>query len=281
MLNSRKITTKVFPKLEDLPKEVVEHYAHKESDGAIIFSPPERYRKETASYFCTKCGNKGETTEEAPVCSNCGNTAFRAPINDGRYTVNCHSVRYIQKVDEYVVIREFDCYPNESAQNGIVPMSSEHFRIVLSESDYGFYGQTHRYVRGEGTQKVWTSTKEIYDNRNRPVNLVVADPSVYGNFLMTKLYEALTLVIDEFADRVKLAAVGEADEKGSMPEVSFTPWDASSITGVEERWDVEVRKQVVDNTDSYVRVLSWCTNCGKFGTRLAENERSYSTEATA
>lgn len=50
MLNARKITTKVFPKLVDLPKELVEHYGHKESDGAIIFSPPERYRKELAKY---------------------------------------------------------------------------------------------------------------------------------------------------------------------------------------------------------------------------------------
>lgn len=84
MLNARKIMTKVFSKLTDLPKEIIEHYGHKESDGMIIFSPPERFRRENATYFCTKCGTKGETAGEFPVCSNCGNTAFRPPINDER-----------------------------------------------------------------------------------------------------------------------------------------------------------------------------------------------------
>lgn len=278
MLNTKKITTKVFSKLEGLPEEIIRHYGHKENDGMIIFSPPERYRKETASFFCTKCGTKGETAEEAPVCSNCGNTSFRAPMSDGRYTDNCKSVRYVQQVDEYVVIREYDVFPHETADKGAVPTAEESFRIVLSESDYGLYGHTHRYVKGEGTQRVWTATKEIYDNRNRPVNLVVADPCVYGNFLMTKLYEDLTLVIDEFADRVKLAGVGQAEEKGSIPSVQFPKTDASAVSGVQERWDVEVRTQPVDNTESYIRVLSWCTNCGKFSTRLTENVHSYASE---
>ena len=278
MLNARKITTRVFPKLMDLPKEIVEHYGHKESDGMIIFSPPERFRKEKATYFCTRCGTKGETAEEFPVCTNCGNTAFRPPINDGRYTDSCRNVRYVQQIEEYVVIREFDCFPKESAETGITTEANECFRIVLSESDYGLYGQTHRYVKGEGSQKVWASTREIFDNRNRPINLVVEDPCVYDNFLMTKLADALTRNIDELTDRVKLAAVGMADEKGSMPEVAFAPWETSAITGVQERWDVEVRTQEVENSDSYVRILSWCTNCGKFGTRLSENERSYGSE---
>lgn len=278
MLNARKITTKVFSKLTDLPAEIVEHYGHKESDGMIIFTPQERYRSEKATYFCTKCGTKGETDEETPVCSGCGNTAFRPPLNDGRYTDNCSHVRYVQQVDEYVVIREFDCYPKESAIDGITAEASERFRIVLSDSDYGLYGGTHRYVRGEGSQTVWASTRDVFDNRNRPVNLVVADPCIYGNFLMTKLYEGLTLNTDEFADRVKLAAVGRADEKGSMPDVAFAPWDMSAVTGVQERWNVEVHTHEVDNADGFVRVLSWCTKCGKFGTRLAENARSYASE---
>lgn len=247
MLNSRKITTKVFSKLTDLPKEIVEYYGRKESDDVIIFSPPERYREGKGKYYCTKCGTKGETNEDSPICSHCGNTAFRPPLNDGRYTDDCRNVRYVQQVDEYVVIREFDCYPKESAEDGVTAKASENFRIVLSESDYGLYGQTHRYVKGEGSQKVWTSTRDIFDNRNRPVNLVVEDPCVYDNFLMTKLADALTRNIDELTDRVKLAAVGMADEKGSMPEVAFAPWETPAITGVQERWDVEVRKQVVEN----------------------------------
>ena len=278
MLNARKITTKVFSKLTDLPKEIVEHYGHKESDDVIIFSPPERYRDGKGKYFCTKCGTKGETNEDNPVCGHCGNTAFRPPLNDGRYTDNCRNVRYVQQVDEYVVIREFDCYPKESAEDGVTAKASESFRIVLSESDYGFYGRTHRYVSGEGTQKVWTSTRDIFDNRNRPINLIVAAPCVYSNFLMTKLYDDLSLNLDEFADRVKLAAVGRADEKSSLPEVNFAPWDTTGITGVEERWDVEVHKQEVDNADGFIRILSWCTHCGKFGTRLVQNDRSYASE---
>lgn len=87
MLNARKITTKVFSKLSDLPQEIIEQYGQKENDGMIIFSPAERFRRETAAYFCTKCGTKGETTDEFPVCSNCGNTAFRPPIYDGRYLI--------------------------------------------------------------------------------------------------------------------------------------------------------------------------------------------------
>lgn len=44
MLNARKTTTKLFSKLKDLPKEIVEHYGHKENDDVDIFNPPERYR---------------------------------------------------------------------------------------------------------------------------------------------------------------------------------------------------------------------------------------------
>jgi len=207
MLNARKITTRVFPKLMDLPKEIVEHYGHKESDGMIIFSPPERFRKEKATYFCTRCGTKGETAEEFPVCTNCGNTSFRPPINDGRYTNSCRNVRYVQQIEEYVVIREFDCFPKESAETGITTEANECLRIVLSESDYGLYGQTHRYVKGEGSQKVWTSTREIFDNRNRPINLVVEDPCVYDNFLMAKLADALTRNIDELTDMLCICRI--------------------------------------------------------------------------
>lgn len=76
MLNSRKITTKVFSKLTDLPKEIVEYYGRKESDDVIIFSPPERYREGKGKYYCTKCGTKGETNEDSTICSHCGNTAY-------------------------------------------------------------------------------------------------------------------------------------------------------------------------------------------------------------
>ena len=55
--------------------------------------------------------------------------------------------------------------------------------------------------------------------------------------------------IDALSDRVRLAAVGKADDKGIMPNIAFASWDVSNIVGVEERWDVEVRKQVVDNSD--------------------------------
>lgn len=119
MLNSRKNTIKVFSKLTDLPKEIVEHYRHKESGDVIIFSPLERYRDGKGKYFCTKCGTKGETNEDNPVCSHCGNTAFRPPLSDGRYTDSCRNVHYVQQVDEYGVIREFDCYPKEFVEDSV------------------------------------------------------------------------------------------------------------------------------------------------------------------
>ncbi len=276
MLNTKKIVSSVFPKMQELPKAVIEHYGRKESDGAIIFSP-NRYGNEPSAYFCTKCGTKGETTDEAPVCSNCGNTAFRAPMNSGRHTDDCKSIRFIQQVDGIVVIRDYDCFPKESASEGIVPTAEEFCRIALSDSDYGLYGEAQRYER-PGVKKYWASTKEVYHGHEKTVNLVVSDEGVYENPLMKKLADDLTLPIDELADRVKLAAVGEVESKGNMPEVSFEPFDESKITGVQERWHVEVHKQVVDNTDSYTRVLSWCTSCGKFSTRLVEEARSYSAE---
>ncbi len=276
MLNTKKVVSSVFTKMQELPQEVIEHYGKKEGDGSIIFSP-NRYGNEPSAYFCTKCGTKGETTDEAPVCNNCGNTAFRAPTNSGRHTEYCKSVRFIQQVDGFVVIRDYDCFPNESASEGIVSTAEEICRIALSDSDYGLYGEARRYER-TGVKKFWASTKEVYHGREKTVNLVVSEESVYENPLIKKLADDLTLPIDEFTDRVKLAAVGEAEGKGKIPEVSFEPFDESKITGVQERWHVEVHKQVVDNTDSYTRVLSWCTGCGKFSTRLVEDARSYSAE---
>ena len=115
MIGGKKIISTLFPKVRELPKEIVEHYAKKANDGMIIFSPSKNVEREKSHFFCLKCGTHGETTDDTPTCPNCGNSNSRAPITSRRYSDECQVIRYIQQVDEYVVISEYDCYAQESA----------------------------------------------------------------------------------------------------------------------------------------------------------------------
>ena len=52
-----------------------------------------------------------------------------------------------------------------------------------------------------------------------------------------------------------------------MPKVSFEPFDESKFTGVLSRWHVEIRKHPIEKSENFVKILSWCSNCGSSVTK--------------
>lgn len=267
MIGGKKIISTLFPKVRELPKEIVEHYAKKANDGMIIFSPSKNVEREKSHFFCLKCGTHGETTEDTPTCPNCGNSNSRAPITSRRYSDECQIVRYIQQVDEYAVISEYDCYAQESAKEGIIPKSRELFRIVLSDTEFRVFVYSQKYERST-TIDVWCERKEVFDHRKKNTKLVIAEPCVYANRFMMKLADDLSLPSADLFEKLKLVAVGAAEQQVAMPKVSFEPFDESKFTGVLSRWHVEIQKHPVEKSENFVKILSWCSNCGKFHRRI-------------
>lgn len=274
MLNRKKIMSSVFPNVKPLPESATEHIKTDANDGMVLYRQERRYSKEPASYHCLACGNHGECGDEKPVCSKCGNTAFRA-VQSSDYDAKVkESVHYIQKVGDYVILSEYDCYSTESIDVGIVPVAKERFRIVFSDTDYAMFCSMHKYIGGQ-SRDVWSCVKDAVDFRTQQSIVIVDDEGVYENFWVSKIKDILWDTLPHIQKRLKMAVAGNSLTGLLLPEAEFESLSDSIISRVPVRWHVAVQKFPVTDAAGFEKVFSWCTNCGRFYSRFEEH-RNYS-----
>ena len=275
MLRSKKIISSVLPKIRELPEEYYAYCAEKANDGKILFQLNRRRTREKAGYYCLKCGYAGEVEREMPICKNCCNTEFRS-VNSNRYDMlSEEQIRYVQIIDEYVVICDIEFTIEESVTSGIKIVPKDKYCIVLSESDYAIFASS-QYYQGTERKKVWSAVKDVYDYKKLSPKLIIADESVNENSLVKKLWDSMKMSTSDFVEKVKLVAVGISEQTAVFPNVEFASIDESVISGVKEKWDPVIRTHPVKESDTFVMVESWCPCCGKYHKRLERASDSYS-----
>ena len=269
MISNKKIEATVFSQMFDLPDSIVVDMAEQFRDDRLLFE-----HGKVSKFFCLKCGTKGETDSDTPICPTCGNQFFRSPKSTYRHSDQCESVRYIQTAGEHVLISEYHVYARETIENGLIPEKHEYFRVVLSEKEYRLFYLSERY-QGAMQVKAWTPTKEVNVASGKRVNLIVADQSVYDNPLVNSALDYLSGPITDLVARIKLATVCETEQSMLMPKAEFKSNEVSEFSNVQSQWTVETRKIPIENSDGYIKKLTWCSRCGKFYKEILDSSRDY------
>lgn len=269
MISNKKIEATVFSQMRDLPDSIVENIAEKFRDDRLLFA-----HGNVSRFFCLKCSTKGETDSDTPVCPTCGNQFFRAPKSSYRHSDQCETVRYIQTIGEHVLISECHAYATESVENGLVPEKHEYFRVVLSDKEYRLFYYSERY-HGAMQEKTWTQTKEVNVVSGKRVNLIVADQSVYDNPLINSVCGYLNSPITDLVAKIKLAIVCETEQTTLMPKAEFKTNELPELKNIQSEWMVETRKIPIENSDGYIKKLTWCSRCGKFYKEIIESSHDY------
>lgn len=270
MLRGKTIMSKEFPKLGGLPDDVREEMLKKENDGAFLFAPAERFEKES-SYRCLRCGAHGKAELALPVCPDCGNSDARTFRKGNSGERGETEIRLVTTLDNYTVVRDFYCRIVESEENGIDVREDEHTRIFIKGSDMLAFSNGNRYMYGR-YEPCWQKTDQPYGRSNKSARLIY-DSGFMKHPQFADMLEPLSWRTDEMCKALKLIVSGTktADLK-FLPEVDFPKLDYSLIRESGD-WEATGRSEPVEGAGNFVRMHSWCSNCGKYFEQIKEKDR--------
>lgn len=275
MLRSKTVTSKIFPMLEGIPKEIIGQHFETTNDGALLFEPS-RFSGGMASYHCLKCGNHGKQLMELPICPHCGNNHSR-PFQKGYPgDSNRKVIRFVQVIDEMILIRDFLTLICETEENGAERKYEEHIRICIKGSDMLAFSNFKRY-NGGGYEHYWQKTDRPYTGAHCSIRLICS-LDVLHHPLYNVMKEILLLNADKAYEQLKIIVAGaNGAELITLPKVDFQPDDYSLIKE-KGNWTARLCETEVEGTTQFSKQRSWCTNCGKYFERVKETRHTYSLE---
>ena len=124
MVKEKKILTEILPKSAPVSQEVLDEFKRKRTDGKVIY---EEYTNQ-GILFCLNCEQSFAVNEIGEVrCPHCGNNELRKAKNTfGNET----TIRILEKIDEFIVIKDTVVRYRESVTDG-VQISWEEIKAIV------------------------------------------------------------------------------------------------------------------------------------------------------
>ena len=281
MLRRKTVVDKVFPLLtESLPERITNEMLHQYNDKAFLYDPS-GHTGAAGTYYCLKCKSSGVTQLQVPKCPHCGNSKARAFRRGYGEENTKKGYRLVQSVDDGIMIRNFKCEIVENVEKGIFVHQTEHSRIFVKGQDVIAFLLQSRWLRNNGREDYWQTTKQVYDVDYEIKNYaLVSEVDVDKHELLHLLKKELSGSAEKLFESLKIVVSGQTlKTEEVMPDVSFKEHNFS-VLPMAENWEVTTKEEPIEGTDSFVRQHSWCAKCGKYHTKAKEISRRYYTPDT-
>lgn len=275
MVKEKKILTEILPKSAPVSQEVLDEFKRKRTDGKVIY---EEYTNQ-GILFCLNCEQSFAVNEIGEVrCPHCGNNELRKAKNTfGNET----TIRILEKIDEFIVIKDTVVRYRESVTDGVQISWEEIKAIVVQESDVALFEQLDIGQNEEETH--WARIRSVKEKRYYG----------YGNIECQK-FDANILEGTPFAGmQTNIQAMGITSlfnyAKKKIPLESKTVevcpnFDEALINYPEElpsvHYEIYQREEAVDTDGVFRRYHFWCTYCGRYSTKVSIS-RAYKDKSCA
>ena len=211
-------------------------------------------------------------------CPHCGNNELRKAKNTfGNET----TIRILEKIDEFIVIKDTVVRYRESVTDGVQISWEEIKAIVVQESDVALFEQLDIGQNEEETH--WARIRSVKEKRYYG----------YGNIECQK-FDANILEGTPFAGmQTNIQAMGITSlfnyAKKKIPLESKTVevcpnFDEALINYPEElpsvHYEIYQREEAVDTDGVFRRYHFWCTYCGRYSTKVSIS-RAYKDKSCA
>ena len=258
MLKLKKITSTIFPELKGIPESECQRILSKWNDGKLLCQGSHSRTGMKAQYYCLKCGSHGEIKNNELVCLECGNKNSRRLYSEAYSNPTKEKIRYIHKVDEFVLIRDFEVIIVESIEKGQILRQRESTRFVLQDDDFAMFHTRNRFA--EEKDKIWFRSKQTGFNEN--FTTLIENDTVYDNKSIQKIKNHLSGSSKIIYDTLSCKSVpNEKAEQIELPE--FTDIDYSKFDML-AWWKAISRTEVINEHERITKMKTWCANCGKY-----------------